>query len=62
MTEDQYRKGGYAKQGVSGSKFRDITSRVLDVNTGKVYRGESGKRLRDKQLQKQAYHERNRKS
>lgn len=61
MTEEQYYKGGYAKQGISGAKFRDITSRVVDVNSGKVYRGESGKRLRAKQLEKQSYHERNRK-
>lgn len=60
MTEDQYNKGGFAKKGITGSQFRAITSRTVDVKTGKVYTGEAGKQLRKKQLEKQDYFKRNR--
>lgn len=53
-----YNQGAYAKYGLTKSKIDDIRSRTLGKD-GKVYRGEEGRRLLAKKLEKQAYYERN---
>jgi hypothetical protein len=59
ITDSDYNKGGYAKRGISREYVNEAHSRTVDHKTGKVYRGEAGKQLLRRKLEKQAYYERN---
>ena len=57
MKYEDYQKGGYDKYNLKKDYIEEVHSRVsLD---GKVYRGDPGRNLKKKMLEKQAYFERN---
>jgi hypothetical protein len=59
MTDEQYIKGGYSKMpSLTKAYVEEAHSRTTGPD-GKVYRGEAGKQLKRRQLERQKYHERN---
>ena len=58
MDETTFKKEGYQKFGLSKAYVEEVHSRITAPN-GKVYRGEAGRTLKKKMLEKQAYYERN---
>jgi hypothetical protein len=58
MNDEQYNKGGYAKYGLKKEYVSEVHSRARGGD-GKVYRGEAGRQLLKKRLEKQRYMERN---
>ena len=61
LTQENWNKQGYSKLGLTKARVEKVHSRAVD-HKGKVYTGEAGKQLRQKQLEKQSYYQRNPKS
>jgi hypothetical protein len=60
VTDQEYNQGGYAKVGVKREYLEEVKTRTTD-DSGKVYRGEAGKQLLRRKLERQAYYDRNNK-
>ena len=58
ITDEEYKKGGYAKFNLKRDYIDEVHSRT--AHEGKVVRGETGRNLLKKKLERQAYFERNR--
>ena len=56
ISDYEYNKGGYAKHGVSREFLKEARTRTTGPN-GKVYRGEAGKQLIRRKLEKQRDYE-----
>jgi hypothetical protein len=54
LTDEQYNKGGYAKYNLKKEYMEEVHSRTTGPD-GKVYRGEAGRQLKQKQLEAQKY-------
>lgn len=59
ISDIDYNRGGYAKHKVSREFVNEAHTRTLAPN-GKVARGEAGRQLLRRKLEKQQYYERNR--
>jgi len=59
ISDSDYNRGGYAKRKVSREFVNEAHSRTSAPN-GKVARGEAGKQLLRRKIEKQKYYERNR--
>lgn len=57
MDYTEYKKGGYEKYNLKKDYIEEVHSRIS--HEGKVYRGDAGRNLKRKMLEKQAYFERN---
>ena len=59
ITDEQYIRGGYAKfKNLTRSFVEEAHSRTTGPD-GKIYRGEAGRQLKRRQLEKQKYFEHN---
>ena len=58
MDIQTYNKGGYGKLGLNKEYIKEVHSRTSDGN-GNVVRGDAGRNLIKRKLEKQKYYERN---